>query len=208
MIAKSWAEEDREFEESVCQIAEIQSSSSSAKKSLCLVLRQVSYSGSLSAEEESKSTCKSQSNYRHAGTKDRERNPGLGRLQYISRFIAQLTPICEPIFKLLRNQTPTVWNEDCQKAFDKVQKSLLNPPILVPPTPGRPLLMYLSVMEASRGCVLGQHDETGRKERAIYYLSKKFTDDETRYTVLEKTCCALTWASQRLRHYMLNYIPC
>lgn len=31
MIAKSWAEEDREFEESVWQIAEIQSSSSSAK---------------------------------------------------------------------------------------------------------------------------------------------------------------------------------
>ena len=65
--------------------------------------------------------------------------------------------------------------------------------------------MYLSVMEASMSCVLGQHDETGRKERAVYYLSKKFTDYETRYTVLEKTCCALTWASQRLRHYMLNY---
>jgi hypothetical protein len=29
-----------------------------------------------------------------------------GRLQYISRFIAQLTPICEPIFKLLRKNTP------------------------------------------------------------------------------------------------------
>lgn len=65
--------------------------------------------------------------------------------------------------------------------------------------------MYLSVMKASMSCVLGQHDETGRKERAFYYLSKKFTDYETRYTVLEKTCCALTWASKRLRHYMLNY---
>ncbi|XP_057998105.1 uncharacterized protein LOC131177149 [Hevea brasiliensis] len=60
-------------------------------------------------------------------------------------------------------------------------------------------------MKASMSFVLGQHDETGRKERAIYYLSKKFTDYETRYTVLEKTCCALTWASKRLRHYMLNY---
>lgn len=83
-----------------------------------------------------------------------------------------------------------------------MKKYLLNPPILVPLTP---ILMYLSVMEASMSCVLGQHGEMGRKERAIYYLSKKFTDYETRYTVLEKTCCALTWASQRLRHYMLNY---
>ncbi len=30
----------------------------------------------------------------------------LGILQYISRFIAQLTPICEPIFKLLRKNAP------------------------------------------------------------------------------------------------------
>lgn len=80
-------------------------------------------------------------------------------------------------------------NEDCQKAFDKVKKYLLNPPILVPPTPGRPLLMYLSVMEASMSCALGQHDETGRKERAIYYLSKKFTDYETRYVEDEESVC-------------------
>lgn len=33
--------------------------------------------------------------------------------------------------------------EDCQRAFDKVKKYLFNPPILVPPTPGRPLLMHL-----------------------------------------------------------------
>ena len=32
----------------------------------------------------------------------------LGRLQYISRFIARLTDICEPIFRLLRKSQPTV----------------------------------------------------------------------------------------------------
>ena len=37
----------------------------------------------------------------------------LGRLQYISRFIARLTNICEPIFRLLRKNQPTVWNDDC-----------------------------------------------------------------------------------------------
>ena len=55
------------------------------------------------------------------------------------------------------------------------------------------------------GCVLGQHDEYGRKEHAIYYLSKKFTDCETRYSLLEKTCCALVWAAYRLRQYMLTH---
>ena len=38
----------------------------------------------------------------------------LGRLQYISRFIARLTDICEPIFRLLKKNQPIVWNNDCQ----------------------------------------------------------------------------------------------
>ena len=35
----------------------------------------------------------------------------LGRIQYISRFIAQLTMTCEPLFRLLKKEVPTVWNE-------------------------------------------------------------------------------------------------
>ncbi|KAL6320241.1 hypothetical protein AAG906_005312 [Vitis piasezkii] len=39
----------------------------------------------------------------------------LGRLQYISCFIARLTDICEPIFRLLRKNQPTVWDDDGKK---------------------------------------------------------------------------------------------
>uniref|UniRef100_A0A2N9FJ75 Uncharacterized protein n=1 Tax=Fagus sylvatica TaxID=28930 RepID=A0A2N9FJ75_FAGSY len=72
---------------------------------------------------------------------------------------------CEPLFKLLRKDVKIKWTEDCQKAFDKIKEYLLNPPILVPPTPGRPLILYLTVQEASMGCMLGQQDETGKKEQ-------------------------------------------
>jgi hypothetical protein len=75
----------------------------------------------------------------------------------------------------------------------------------VPPVPGRPLILYLIVTEVAMGCLLGQHDESGRKEQAIYYLSKKFTDCESRYTMTEKLCCALVWSTKRLRQYMLYY---
>nr|XP_019070702.1 uncharacterized protein LOC109120902 [Solanum lycopersicum] len=62
--------------------------------------------------------------------------------------------------------------------------------VLVPPREGSPLLLYLSVSDSAFGCVLGQHDETGKKENSIYYISKKFTPYESRYTLLERTCCA------------------
>ena len=42
-------------------------------------------------------------------------------------------------------------------------------------------------------------------EKAIYYLSKKMLDYETRYTPLEKACLALVWATRKLRHYLLAH---
>ncbi|XP_070046969.1 uncharacterized protein [Nicotiana tomentosiformis] len=71
---------------------------------------------------------------------------------------------------MLKKDAATSWTEECQKAFDKIKEYLFKPPILVPLEPGRPLLLYLSILDGAFGCVLGQHDETGRKEHAIYYL--------------------------------------
>nr|XP_023883042.1 uncharacterized protein LOC111995357 [Quercus suber] len=44
-----------------------------------------------------------------------------------------------------------------------------------------------------------------KNERAIYYLSKRFHDYETRYTSIEKSCFALVWVVQKLRHIVLPF---
>nr|CAN67021.1 hypothetical protein VITISV_007533 [Vitis vinifera] len=105
---------------------------------------------------------------------EREVRGFLGRLQYISRFIARLIDICEPIFRLLRKSQPTIWDDQ----------------FLAPPTPGRPLLLYLSVSDVALGCMLAQLDDPG-KDRAIYYLSKRMLDYETIYVMIERYCLAL-----------------
>ena len=101
---------------------------------------------------------------------------------------------CDPIFKMLRKHNSGEWDEECQVAFDKVKEYLTSPSVLVPSVQGKPLILYLTVHEKSMGCVLEQHNEIGLKEQAIYYLSKKFTDYESRYSLLEKMCYALAWA--------------
>ena len=70
----------------------------------------------------------------------------LGRLNYIARFISHLTATCEPLFKLLKKDQVVRWNDDCQIAFDKIKEYLQEPPILMPPVEGRPLIMYLIVL--------------------------------------------------------------
>ena len=84
--------------------------------------------------------------------------------------------MCDPLFKLLKRDTKIEWTDECQAAFDKIKLYLLNHPILVRPTPRHPLILYLVVQETFMGCMLGQLNELGQKEKAIYYLSKKFTN--------------------------------
>ena len=121
---------------------------------------------------------------------EREIRGFLGRLQYISLFIAKLTGICEPIFHLLRKNQPIVWNDDCQRAFEKIKECLLSPLVLVPPILGFPLLLYLSISDMALGCMLAQLDDSGN-ERAIYYLSKRMLEYECRYIMIERLCLAL-----------------
>ena len=128
----------------------------------------------------------------------------LGRLQYISRFVAKLTDICEPIFRLLRKKQPKVWDDQCQQAFEWIKEYFLSPPVLVPPMLGRPLLLYLLVSDVALGCMLAQLDDLGR-ERAIYYLSKRMLKYETTYIMIVCFYLALVWATRRLRHYMTKY---
>ena len=74
----------------------------------------------------------------------------------------------------------------------------------MPPTPGRPLLLYLSVSDIALGCMLAKLDDSG-KERAIYYLSKRMLEYECKYIMIERLCLALVWATRRLRHYVTEY---
>ena len=65
----------------------------------------------------------------------------IGRLNYITRFISQMTAKCDPIFKMLRKHNSGEWDEECQEAFDKVKEYLTNPPVLVLSVQGRPLIL-------------------------------------------------------------------
>ncbi|XP_043717747.1 uncharacterized protein LOC122665661 [Telopea speciosissima] len=57
----------------------------------------------------------------------------------------------------------------------------------------------------SIGSMMAQIDQIDGEEHAIYYLSRKLQEYETRYTPMEKTCTSLVWVTKRLRHYMISH---
>ncbi|XP_038885779.1 uncharacterized protein LOC120076069 [Benincasa hispida] len=59
----------------------------------------------------------------------------------------------------------------------------------------------MAAQERSLGALLAQEREKG-KERALYYLSRTLNGAEINYSPIEKTCPALFFAIDKLRHYM------
>ena len=73
----------------------------------------------------------------------------IGRLQFIRRFISQHSQRCRPFYELLKRGALFEWNDKCQQAFDGLKRYLSSPPVLKPPIPGKPLILYVSVIDNS-----------------------------------------------------------
>nr|AAM74447.1 Putative retroelement [Oryza sativa Japonica Group] len=83
-----------------------------------------------------------------------------------------------------------------------IKEYLSSPPVLIPSQKGIPFRLYLSAGEKSIGSVLIQEIEG--KERAVFYLSRRLLDAETRYSPVEKLCLCLYFSCTKLRHYLLS----
>jgi hypothetical protein len=75
---------------------------------------------------------------------------------------------------------------------------------LILPIEGKPLLLYISTTDRSLGALLAQEDSIG-KEREIYYIRRTLNGYEINYTSIEKSCLAIVFTTQQLRHYMLTH---
>ncbi|XP_050222312.1 uncharacterized protein LOC126672403 [Mercurialis annua] len=97
-----------------------------------------------------------------------------------------------------------IWTDEQQRVFDDLKGYLEKPPVMTPPKPNKPLLLYLSAARESLGCMLAQEDDG--VERAVYYLIRGLTDTEIRYTDIEKMCLCLHFTCCKLRYYMLPVV--
>ncbi|KAG9458163.1 hypothetical protein H6P81_002671 [Aristolochia fimbriata] len=107
-------------------------------------------------------------------------------------------------FHLMKKDTPFEMYESCRRAFQNIKDYLMKPPVLMAPTSGKPLLLYIAAQEKSLGALLAQNDDQG-KERPLYYLSRTMVGAELNYSPIEKTCLALILSIQKQRHYLLAH---
>ena len=126
-----------------------------------------------------------------------------GRIATLNRFISKSADKCLLFFKLLRNSTRFVWDEQCEKAFVDLKTYLSSPPLLVSPEVGEKLYLYLATSEETLAVVLIK--ETRKRQFPIYYVSKALHDFELNYSKIEKLAYSLIMASRKLRQYFQSH---
>jgi ribonuclease HI len=137
-------------------------------------------------------------------TTHKELKSFLGKLSYIRRFIPGLAAVTSTFAPLLKKGVPFHWSLECQQAFERVQDIMAKLPTVCAPIFGKPLRLYLASNNQAIGALIAQEDNEG-VEQPIYYVSRALKDAETRYSGAERSCLALIYASQRLRHYFLAH---
>ena len=120
-----------------------------------------------------------------------------GRIVALSRFLSRASDKCQPFFQVLKKAFQ--WDANCEEAFSALKAYLSSPPILVSPSEGELLTMYLAVSDFSANAVLVRDKD--RVQHLVYYCSRALRGAEERYPRMEKLILALVTTTRKLHPY-------
>ena len=120
-----------------------------------------------------------------------------GRIAALSRFVSRSSDKCQLFFQILKKAFQ--WDAHYEGAFTALKTYLSSPPILVSPSEGELLTLYLVVSDFSTSTALVR--ERDRTQQPVYYCSRALRGVEERYPKMEKLVLALVTIAKRLWSY-------
>src|SRR5438128_1001251 len=128
-----------------------------------------------------------------------------GCMAALSHLVARLGERAMPFYKLLKKKDKFQWTPEAQQAFDKLKEFLTNPPVLVPPMPEEPLLLYIvATSHVVSTAIVVERQEEGHIQKVqhlVYFISEVLNESKIRYPQVQKILYAVLITSRRLVHY-------
>jgi len=132
-----------------------------------------------------------------------------GCLAALSRFISRLGEKALPLYRLLKKAECFSWTPEAEEALEKLKKTLTSAPVLVPPQPAEPLLLYVaSTTQVVSALVVVERQEEGHAlpvQRPVYFVSEVLSETKARYPQIQKLIYAVILARRKLQHYFLGH---
>jgi len=132
-----------------------------------------------------------------------------GCLAALSRFISRLGEKALPLYQLLKKVEHFSWTPEAEEALENWKKMLTSAPVLIPPQPGEPLLLYVaSTTQVVSAAMVVERKEEGHAlpvQRPVYFISEVLTETKARYPQIQKLIYAVILAQHKLQHYFLGH---
>jgi hypothetical protein len=122
----------------------------------------------------------------------------LGLVGYYRRFIAKFADVAKPLTNLLKQQSVSGWTTEQDVAVQTLIEKVTRAPILQTPDYNKPFMVTTDASDVALGGVLSQ------ESKPVAFLSKTFSDTETRWTIYEKELFAVVYALRKWEHYLLS----
>lgn len=119
----------------------------------------------------------------------------LGMVQYMSRFVPNLTDIVMPMQNLLKNDVPFNWSETQQSSFEKMKEAIVNSPTLAIFNDKKDLTLENDASEYGLGSVLLQEG------KPLGFASRTLTSAEQNYAQIEKEMLAVTFGLKKFHQF-------
>lgn len=124
----------------------------------------------------------------------------LGLVNYVGKFIPDLSTVTEPLRRLTRNDVQFVWNKKQQQAFDGLKRNMTKENTLGYYNVNDRTQVIADASTVGLAAVLIQFKQSER--RIISYASRSLSQTEQKYAQTEKEALALVYAVKRFHFYI------
>ena len=122
-------------------------------------------------------------------------------VNYLAKFLPNLSDILQPLHMLTKRDVTWTWSESQESAFQSVKQLITNTPVLAYYDPNKELVLENDASEYGLGSALFQCG------KPIAFASRSLIDTERRYAQIEKEMLAVTFGlekSHRCHHVTLH----
>lgn len=128
----------------------------------------------------------------------------LGLAGYFRKFIYNFSIIAHPLTELLKKNREFKFSDSEKQAFNCLKQSLSSPPVLSIYNQNADTEIHCDASINGYGCILLQKSITDNALHPVYFMSKKTSDAEKKYSSYELEVLAIVKALQKFRVYLLG----